>query len=153
MFPVTKRSGAPRQHRRSTVPHYPAHSHAENCLRCDTPLTGRSERWCSNACRQAAYRASKRPTVEHKTCTACGAPFRPARPGQEVCAYSREADLYCKAVQDEQYEDAIDEREAKMNADCQWCLKPTGWAGVGRVRKYCSDRCKVAAHRARKALK
>ena len=79
------------------------------CERCRTPLSGRATRTCSNACRQALYRASK----------AVIAAASPKAPDHIADA-------------------------------CGYCAKPTGWNGVGRRRRWCSDACKTAACRERK---
>lgn len=42
------------------------------------------------------------------------------------------------------------ERQARDFPICAHCGVEAGYAGIGRPRKFCSDRCRVAAYRARK---
>ena len=45
---------------------------------------------------------------------------------------------------------AIDKRDYPT---CAYCGQEAEYAGIGRHRKYCSDKCRVYAHRARKGRK
>ncbi|MGK5533483.1 hypothetical protein [Streptomyces sp. URMC 129] len=134
--------------------YYERENWAERCEQCGGPLNERQERYCSARCRQAAYRARKIPgrkEREWKTCPLCGELFEVTRPGKKFCDYWDEAEADCKAAQDDLEEAAEEAAQARQNAVCENCGEPAGWSGRGRPRRYCSNRCKTAAYRHRKA--
>jgi hypothetical protein len=52
------------------------------------PGSGRTRRYCSERCRQAAPRATRRdPKIHACVCLACGVEFRSARKAQRYCSY------------------------------------------------------------------
>lgn len=131
--------------------YYEARDYATACVSCASPLSGRQERYCSASCRQAAYRASKRPgRPERRTCELCGGVFEPIRARQKYCTYD-EAGHDCVNLQEDLLELAEEAHEARLSAQCVHCGESAGWTGKGRPRKYCSRRCKVADFRRRKA--
>ncbi len=132
--------------------YYSAADQLDRCERCGEYLTGRQERYCSPACRQAAHRARNRPAhVPMKPCALCGELFEPLHHRQKFCNYADEAGTECQAMQDDLEEAAWLTQEARKEARCAHCSKPAGWIGRGRPRRFCSRRCKQADYRKRVA--
>jgi endogenous inhibitor of DNA gyrase (YacG/DUF329 family) len=136
--------------------HYHPAQHTGECVHCHRRLTGKQERYCSAACRQATYRAGKRtgPPVL-RICALCGGDFEPVRPRQKFCTYDMagfddEAGFLCINLQEDLWELEEDAKAARESAVCAHCGKSAGWTGRGRPKKYCSGRCKVADFRAAK---
>lgn len=135
--------------------YYARDNWAERCEQCGDPLNERQERYCSGACRQAAYRERKQPRKgrELKRCPLCGELFEVTRRGKKFCDYWDEAEDDCKTAQDDLQEDSEEAAQARRDATCENCGEPAGWSGRGRPRRYCSDRCKTAAYRRRQAAR
>lgn len=115
------------------------------CDVCDTPLTGRQKRYCSDRCRQAHRRATsltaaeKRAKSMGKDCERCGDVFDPRNGRQRHCSAN------CAAqARDAGY-------EAREDAVCQLdeCGDNAGWSGTGRARRYCTDAHRKKAYRQR----
>ncbi|MEV0117582.1 hypothetical protein AB0H77_30815 [Streptomyces sp. NPDC050844] len=124
----------------------------DRCERCREYLTGRQERYCSPACRQAAHRARQpRERPPMKPCPLCGELFEVWHPRKRFCDYYDEAGYDCINAQEDLKEAAEDALEARKSAQCAQCAEPAGWTGRGRPRRFCSQRCKQADYRKRRA--
>lgn len=124
--------------------YYAWQAHESNCVICSRSLSGRQERYCSNACRQAHKRLSALTDdadMGKRTCDFCDRDFWPETTRQRYCC----AD--CSALAKDE---AVKERE---EATCQLegCEENAGWDGVGRARKYCCPAHRTKAYRLRKA--
>ena len=123
-----------------------------DCGHCGRRLSGRQERYCSPSCRQAAYRASKKPTRQPlKPCPLCGEHFEVTSTRKKYCDYDDEAEDECRAAQDELEDAEWAAQWQRENATCAVCGEPAGWTGRGRPRRFCSNRCKQADYRRRRA--
>ncbi|MEU7163179.1 hypothetical protein AB0A70_00775 [Streptomyces morookaense] len=133
--------------------YYEHDNHADDCQDCGKRLTGRQERFCSAACRQAGYRASKKPRkpIVWKICPLCGETFEATHPLKKYCDYSDEAERDCQDAQDDLEEAQWIAEYDRKNATCAHCGEPAGWSGHGRPRRFCSNRCKTADYRKRRA--
>lgn len=116
-----KRFGMPRaSYGRETLRGAPVRS----CTHCDKLIHGRRSQYCSDACKQAAYRKRKDPGVGD---------------------WSRKSDRAQKAVHTKQ--------TTYIKLTCEHCGDERSWTiASGALRRYCSDKCKQAAYRQRKAL-
>lgn len=116
---------------------------------CEEWLTGRQARFCSAKCRMRAHRHARATPPAEKVCVLCGATFRPLRGKQTFCDFENDADDTCVTLQNERVAQRFtldSERHAKTCAHCgEWA----GWDGIGRPRRFCSNRCKTAHYRAR----
>ncbi|MGW2230175.1 hypothetical protein [Streptomyces formicae] len=123
-----------------------------DCQYCGSPLTGRQERYCSGTCRQAAYRASKKPRtpIVLKECPLCGDRFEVTHPRKKYCDYQDEAERHCQDAQDDLEEAEWIADAERREAICAHCGEPAGWSGRGRPRRFCSNRCKTADYRRHK---
>lgn len=121
---------------------------------CDEWLTGKQRAFCSNACRQAAYRADRATTPAtpaERTCRLCGATFPVRRGNQTYCDLERDPDRNgCEALQAKMLRDRAEASEKHWDAECAHCGENTGWDGVGRPRRFCSPRCRTAFYRAQR---
>ncbi|WHM36236.1 hypothetical protein [Streptomyces sp. BPTC-684] len=132
--------------------YYPPYNHLPDCGHCGQRLTGRQERYCSPSCRQAAYRATKRPTGPRlKPCPLCGEHFLITSKRKKYCDYYDEAERDCQTMQDDLEEAAWIAAEERKTAECAHCGEPAGWTGRGRPKRFCSRRCRQADYRKRKA--
>ncbi|MFE1872612.1 hypothetical protein ACFW9N_17150 [Streptomyces sp. NPDC059496] len=123
----------------------------ERCARCGEYLTGRQERYCSPACRQAAHRARQpRELPPMKNCPLCGELFEVWHPRKRFCDYKDEAGYDCVNAQEDLLEVAEFALEDRRAARCAHCGESAGWTGKGRPRRFCSPRCKQADYRKRK---
>lgn len=126
------------------------------CEVCGEWLEGRQTRFCSARCRQRHYRATHPVDIPLSTCALCGTEFRPVRGKQRVCAVPEQADATCRELQQErdriarEHADELDEQRWEATCAREGCDESTGWEGVGRPRRFCSDRCRVAHYRAEK---
>lgn len=133
--------------------YYAPDNQLSNCGRCGEALTGRQERYCSQACRQAAHRAGQRTTFRPamKPCPLCGELFEASHPRKRYCDYYDEAGYDCINAQEDLREAVEDALEARRTARCANCGEAAGWGGRGRPRRFCSRRCKQADYRQRRA--
>jgi len=96
---------------------------SRSCAHCDK-LHRRHSQYCSNACKQAAYRKRKDPGAGD---------------------WSRKSERAQKAVRTKQ--------STYVELTCEHCGDKRSWTiASGALRRYCSDKCKQAAYRQRKAL-
>ncbi|MFE4577333.1 hypothetical protein [Streptomyces chartreusis] len=121
------------------------------CEECDEWLTGRQTRFCSARCKMRARRRTG-PKPAEKVCRLCGATFRPLRGKQTYCDFANDADESCAELQNALAQEVIAKESQRWDAECarEGCDDSTGWDGVGRPRRFCSDRCRVAHYRAEK---
>jgi hypothetical protein len=124
--------------------YYAWQAHESNCVICSRSLSGRQERYCSNACRQAHKRLSALTSdadMGKRACEFCERDFWPETKNQRFCC----ADCSMRAK-----DELVKERE---DAVCQLdgCEENAGWDGVGRARRYCCNAHKAKAYRLRKA--
>ncbi|MEV6684888.1 hypothetical protein AB0N28_06055 [Streptomyces sp. NPDC051130] len=122
----------------------------QSCEECGKWLTGRQTRFCSPKCKMRARRRDSGASPAEKVCTLCGASFRPLRGKQVFCDYTDQADASCSEMQNARDAQRLALDEERWEALCAHCEESTGWDGVGRPRKFCSDRCKQAFYRAAK---
>lgn len=122
------------------------------CEECGEWLTGRQTRFCSARCKMRAHRRDSRPAPAERVCRLCGATFRPLRGKQTYCDWTNDADASCAELQNELARTALDKENQRWDSECarDGCEESTGWTGVGRPRRFCSDRCRVAHYRAEK---
>ncbi|MET8132865.1 hypothetical protein ABZV24_13065 [Streptomyces sp. NPDC005251] len=122
------------------------------CEECSEWLTGRQRRYCSDQCKMRAHRREKGPRPAEKVCRLCGATFQPLRGKQTFCDYDNDANVTCAAMQSELGELAREAQDQRYDAECarEGCEDNTGWDGIGRPRRFCSARCKVAHYRTEK---
>ncbi len=114
-----------------------------DCEHCGRSLTGRQERVCSPACRQALKRAAKR-TREHLyglDCPRCGDAFNPVNQHQKMCSDCARAER-----------EAADEARWEAVCGLDGCEDNAGWMGDGRPRRYCSTAHKQKAYRLRRKV-
>ncbi|MEV6420557.1 hypothetical protein [Streptomyces sp. NPDC051662] len=132
--------------------YYDSDNHTDECQHCGEPLTGRQERYCSAACRQAGFRESRRPRrrLALKPCPLCGDSFLATYPLKKFCDYESEAERDCQDAQDDLEEAELIAAVEREEAVCAHCGEPAGWSGRGRPRRFCSNRCKTADYRKRK---
>lgn len=111
---------------------YPSYGHEtlrgavkiRSCTHCDKIVRRKNSQYCSNACKQAAYRRRKDP---------------------ESGYWSRKSERAQKAVRTKQ--------STYVSLICEHCGDERGWTiASGALRRYCSDKCKQAAYRERKKL-
>ncbi len=125
-----------------------------DCEWCGNSVPGERARFCSAACRSAAWRDETRATPRARvTCTLCGMQFLPRYGNQKICDYnSGQADDDCKALQDELMYTIEDMQEERMRATCEreGCDEPVYRPGRGRPKRFCSPRCRTAHYRAEK---
>lgn len=126
------------------------------CVFCGEWLTGEQVLYCSDSCR-VKYRYYKdKPRT--RICEVCGElmNLRVGNPRRTRCSLGTGPDADAgpdDPCWDLQQEEAKRKREAEDARDfpiCAHCGAEAEYAGRGRHRKYCSDRCRVAAYRARK---
>lgn len=131
--------------------YYDSENHTDECQHCGEPLTGRQERYCSPACRQAVFRDSRKPRKprEWKPCPLCGEPFEAIHPLKKFCDYEDEAERHCQDAQDDLEEAEAIAAVEREEAVCAHCGEPAEWSGRGRPRRFCSNRCKTADYRKR----
>lgn len=121
------------------------------CDHCERKLTGRQRKFCSESCRVAEWRESKRPR-QYRDCELCGDPFPVRYRNQRVCDYNSRASEDCKYLQEElmvEWEDAQDELRDAV-CEREGCEISVYRPGPGRPKRFCSDRCKTAHYRATK---
>ncbi|RSS82460.1 hypothetical protein [Streptomyces sp. WAC06614] len=133
--------------------YYGHENRTDDCQNCGQPLSGRQERFCSAACRQASYRRKSQPAKARsmKPCPLCGDHFEVTHALKRFCDYEDEAEDFCRDAQDDLEEAKDIAQWQRENAACAHCGKPARWSGRGRPRRFCSDRCKTAQHRKAKA--
>lgn len=124
--------------------YYAWQAQESNCVICSRSLSGRQERYCSNACRQAHKRLSRLTSdadMGKRTCEFCDRGFHPETAKQRYCC--PECSLLAK-------DEAVKERE---EATCQLggCEENANWDGIGRARRYCCRAHQQKAYRLRKA--
>lgn len=156
------------------MPYYDWDNHRDTCEHCGVTLSGRQERWCSERCRQAGRSAAKRP-FRTVNCELCGEPFVTQNSRKKRCDLATgmdpssprytEAHAERDAIADagpkdlcwelQEAEDAVKSAavDTRDFPECAHCGAEDEYAGTGRHRKYCSDRCRVYAHRAQKGRK
>ncbi|MFD5191334.1 hypothetical protein ACFWMU_24870 [Streptomyces sp. NPDC058357] len=138
------------------------------CLVCDKPLKDKQRMYCSATCNTYMSRRvrwdAKRIALglpEHKPCASCGQKMyvtspRKARCGEndpfyEPCIEARQtARNEVEAAAERARNDRMDDATFK---ECERCgediYKDSEYMG-GPVPRFCSTRCRVAAHRAKK---
>lgn len=121
------------------------------CEECGDWLTGRQTRFCSARCKMRAHRRNG-PKPAERTCRLCGATFRPLRGKQTFCDIQNDADESCAVMQDALLTELQDKEGQRWDAECarEGCEESTGWDGVGRTRRFCSDAHKTAHYRSEK---
>lgn len=121
---------------------------APDCDECGEYLTGRQTRYCSPRCKMRARRRSAQ--AAEQICRLCGATFRPLRGKQTYCDFENDADESCATMQNELAALQSQAEERRWDAQCAraGCDNNAGWDGIGRPRRFCSDRCRVAHYRA-----
>lgn len=108
------------------------------CEECDRLLTGPQRLYCSTRCiRRGHYKRKTRGQIFPIPCRQCGQEFIRRTPGQLVCG------LECRKI-------AARERQATRRTTlrriaCWTCSKPVPPVPSGRMEKYCSDTCRMAA--------
>ncbi|MYW05762.1 hypothetical protein [Streptomyces sp. SID3343] len=70
---------------------------------------------------------------------------------KKYCDYYDEAGFECQTAQDDHGEAQDFAAMMRVDAQCIRCDEPAGWKGQGRPRRYCSNRCKQADYRSRRA--
>src|SRR5690606_15432374 len=128
----------------------------DTCEFCGERLTGEQVRFCSANCRAKYHYYKDKPRT--RTCEVCGElmNLRIGNPRRRRCSLGTGPDADAgpdDPCWDLQQEEAKRKREAEDARDfpiCAHCGAEAEYAGRGRHRKYCSDRCRVAAYRARK---
>lgn len=123
--------------------YYAWQAHESNCVICSRSLSGRQERYCSNACRQAHKRATKLTNgavLDKRICDFCDRQFYPENARQRFCC--PECSLLSQDAAVRAREDAVCQLDG--------CEENAGWDGVGRARKYCSRAHQQKAYRQRK---
>ncbi|MFC7922215.1 hypothetical protein [Streptomyces cinereoruber] len=123
--------------------YYKWQAHESNCVICSRSLSGRQERYCSNACRQAHKRAAKLTNgavLDKRTCDFCDRHFYPESARQRFCC--PECSLLARDAAVRVREDAVCQLDG--------CEENAGWDGIGRARKYCSPAHRTKAYRLRK---
>lgn len=125
-------------------------SDTPSCEECNEWLTGRQSRFCSAKCKMRSRRRERGTPPAEKVCVLCGATFRPLRGKQAFCDYMDQADDSCSEMQNARDTHRLMLDEQRWEALCARCKESAGWDGVGRPRKFCSDRCKTAHYRATK---
>lgn len=132
--------------------YYAPGNRLSNCGRCGEYLTGRQERYCSPACRQAAHRAGRRTTSRPpmKPCPLCGELFEVWHPRKRYCDYNEEAGYDCINAQEDLVEASEFALEARRQASCAHCGESAGWTGRGRPKRFCTRRCRQANYRKRR---
>lgn len=131
-------------------------SRRETCAFCGGELTGEQVLFCSDNCR--AKHRYHRNKPRSRNCEVCGEPMnlRVGNPRRKRCSLGTgpNADAgpgdECWELQNEADARRNAEKDARDFPLCAHCGEETEYAGTGRHRKYCSDRCRVAAYRARK---
>ncbi|GGQ29616.1 hypothetical protein ACFFKE_12890 [Streptomyces mutabilis] len=123
--------------------YYTWQAQESHCVICSRSLTGRQERYCSNACRQAHKRQAaltNDAALGKRTCDFCERSFWPESKRQRFCS------PVCADGKRSQAEDA------RWDAVCQLdgCEDNAGWDGTGRARRYCSRAHQQKAYRLRK---
>lgn len=136
------------------MPYYSYEYHRDTCAHCGYRLTDRQELWCGERCRQAARSAAKRPW-RRVACDLCTNGFNTQDSRKTRCTMGVDTTPgeKCWELQNAEYQakaEAIDTRDFPA---CAHCGEEAEYAGTGRHRKYCSDKCRVYAHRARKGRK
>jgi endogenous inhibitor of DNA gyrase (YacG/DUF329 family) len=123
----------------------------DDCMECGNwlPDKSRSDRlYCSESCRKHAYRREHSTPPAEKICVLCGAIFRPLRGKQTFCDFTNDADETCAVLQNERAQQQRELEDQRWDKECEHCGENTGWDGVGRPRRFCSNRCKTAFYRA-----
>lgn len=126
------------------------------CDFCGDWLTGEQVRFCSDSCR-AKYRYY-RDKPRMRKCEVCGElmDLRRGNPRRRRCSLGDDPDADagpddpCWDLQEEEAKRKFLAEDARDFPICAHCGAEAEYAGRGRHRKYCSDRCRVAAYRARK---
>lgn len=128
------------------------------CDFCGDWLTGEQVRFCSDSCR-AKYRYY-RDKPRMRECEVCGElmDLRRGNPRRKRCSLGDDdapdadagPDDPCWELQNKEATRRAREEDARDFPICAHCGAEGEYAGRGRHRKYCSDRCRVAAYRARK---
>lgn len=138
------------------------------CLACKSDLYGRQQYWCSERCR-STFRAGTHLRV--RECRFCGEKLDESNFGKECRMGSprlpddpryserdeRRDDIadtnlgeHCYEMQAAAEEKELDRLDARDAPICAYCGEEGEYACIGRHRKYCQDRCRVYAYRARK---
>ncbi len=137
--PSKRHNRHPRSHRGNAPHQRSGEARAEACL-CGTPLVclkgHRTKVYCSDRCRMRAYRIRQRQVQPLSTPVPSLAPTKPPR--IRVAALSRKrmsvSSLRSGGVRGE---------------TCLFCGAGLSQAPRGRMREYCSGRCRQRAHRER----
>ncbi len=116
------------------------------CNWCDKSLAGPShKRYCNSACRQAAYRDSKKPRKREakSPCVRCG---------DKHPEFRNQHGAYCEECMSTKAEQNSETEEARWDAQCTLtgCESNAGWDGKGRARIYCSNAHRAKAYRLRR---
>jgi len=137
--------------------YYPTNGHRnDTCVYCHEALTGEQVLYCSDSCR-VKYRYHKdKPRT--RICEVCGEVMnlRVGNPRRKRCSLGTGPDAdagpgdECWELQNEEAARKAREIDARDFPICAYCGAEAEYAGRGRHRKYCSDRCRAAAYRARK---
>lgn len=126
------------------------------CDFCGDWLTGEQVRFCSDSCRAKHRYYRDKPRM--RECEVCGElmDLRRGNPRRRRCSLGTGPDDDagpgdpCWELQEAEAERKRAELDARDFPICAHCGAEAEYAGRGRHRKYCSDRCRVAAYRARK---
>ncbi|WP_157995663.1 hypothetical protein [Thermomonospora amylolytica] len=129
---------------------YASGSRRDDCANCGEWLDGRQTQWCSERCRTESNRREARRKAGPRYCELCGNPLHYSNPGKR-CRMGEDTvpGELCYEQQHAPYAARRAAEDARWDAVCI-CGINAGWDGVGRPRKYCSTKCRVRAHRARK---
>ena len=146
----------------------------DNCEYCDVRLTGYQERYCSSACAMAVRRAAQKPQLR-VICELCGELFYTHNTRRKRCRlasgvnpdsrfYNKRAAKKdhladagpgdpCWDLQNEELDALEDTWESWEDPHCEHCGDSIEYGGKGRRPKFCSTKCRVYAHRAKKSMK
>jgi predicted nucleic acid-binding Zn ribbon protein len=138
------------------------------CIVCDKDLKDKQRSYCSATCNTTASRRTRweRRRIElglpeHKPCAACGRKMYVTSPRKVRCGENDPFYEPCiearQTTRDEAEAASERARNDRMDAatfkDCERCgeeiYKDSEYMG-GPVPRFCSTRCRVAAHRAKK---
>lgn len=128
----------------------------DTCEFCGERLIGEQVLFCSATCRAKHRYYKNRPRT--RACELCGQlmnlRFGDARRRRCSLGTGPDADAgpddECWELQNKEATRRAREEDERDFPICAHCGVEAEYAGRGRHRKYCSDRCRVAAYRARK---
>ncbi len=117
---------------------------ASECGHTYARVGGRVRRWCSEECR-ARHKPHKLEVAHSRICVGCGARFEAdlAKPGPPASYHSNR----CRR-RTHSRDNYVARPRAARTLPCPWCGRP---ARTGSRAAYCSQECKRAAERARRA--